>query len=233
MATPAVAIDRPLRLGELLSTAIRIYSGRGWAFAALGLLQAGTFVAAAVLPVLAAVALASLGFAAALAATSRLVLGDPFGEALRRTVAAAPILVVLALVVGVPFYLSSAWLELLVFAVGWLGLTAFAIPAAMVEGSAASGRLGRLAGPLRRTLTLARAGYWHAVGVVAALVVIYLLVGVALAAALFSFADNGRLAAVALSQVVLAPFFFIGLTVLYFEQGARAVESVSPPAARG
>ena len=37
------------------------------------------------------------------------------------------------------------------------------------------------------------------------------------------FADNGGLAATTLVQIVLAPFFFLGLSVLYFEQKARAL----------
>ena len=44
---------------------------------------------------------------------------------------------------------------------------------------------------------------------------------VILSLALFSFAENGRVAALAISQVVLSPFFFIGLSVLYFDQQAR------------
>jgi hypothetical protein len=52
--------------------------------------------------------------------------------------------------------------------------------------------------------------------------VITLLIGVVLAIALFNFAENGQIAAIAISQIVLSPFFFIGLSVLYFEQQARA-----------
>jgi F0F1-type ATP synthase assembly protein I len=64
----------------------------------------------------------------------------------------------------------------------------------------------------------------HAFGVAAILIVITLLVGVVLAIALAGFAENGQVVAIALSQIVLSPFFFIGLTVLYFEQRARAEE---------
>jgi hypothetical protein len=45
------------------------------------------------------------------------------------------------------------------------------------------------------------------------------------------FADNGQVIATALVQVVLAPFFFIGLSVLYYEQQARAAVSSPPEAA--
>ncbi len=54
---------------------------------------------------------------------------------------------------------------------------------------------------------------------------IYVFFGQLLVALLRGFADNGGLAATALVQIVLAPFFFLGLSVLYFEQKARAVSS--------
>ena len=234
MATSAaVELDRPLRLGELLAAALRIFSGRAWAFIALGLLQAGALAAAAATPIPLGIAILAAAFAAAFAASVRLIVGDPFSEALRRTGEAAPVLIPLAFVVAVPFYLGSAWLLLLVLSVGWLALTAFAIPVAMVETPADTTWFGRFSYALQRTLTLARTEYLHAVGVAAALVVIYILVGVILAVALASFADNGRIVAQALAQIVLAPFFFIGLGVLYFEQKARAVESVGRPGKRG
>ena len=39
---------------------------------------------------------------------------------------------------------------------------------------------------------------------------------------LAGFADNSQSAAIAIAQIVLAPFFFLGLGVLYFSQRARA-----------
>ena len=234
MAVPAaVEIDRPLRLGELLAAAIRIFTGRAWAFVALGLLQAAALAGAAVTPIPIGIAILAAAFAAAFATAVRIIVGDAFGEALRRTAVATPVLVPLAFVVAVPFYLGSAWLLLLVVSVGWLGLTAFAIPVAMVETPVDTSWFGRVSHALQRTLTLARIEYLHAVGVAAALVVIYIVVGVILAVALASFADNGRVAAQALAQIVLAPFFFIGLSILYFEQKARALESVGRPGKRG
>jgi hypothetical protein len=60
-------------------------------------------------------------------------------------------------------------------------------------------------------------------------VILYVLVGTLLVQALLGFAENGELASVLLAQVVLAPFFFIGLSVLYFEQTARALSSPRHP----
>jgi hypothetical protein len=64
-------------------------------------------------------------------------------------------------------------------------------------------------------------------GVCAALVLIYALLGPLLAVLLTGFADNGSLAASVIANGVLGPFFFLGLSMLYFEQRAR--ESSSPP----
>lgn len=225
MSVPeAVRIDKPLRLADLLATAIRMFGRRPWAYAAVGVLQAGALLVTAVTPFAADLVILALAFSAAYALTVRLAVGDSITEALARVGRRAPVLAALALVVAVPFYLGSAWLVLLVLSALWLGLTTFAIPAAMVESPEVDAVGGRLVHALSRTAALARVEYIHAVGVVAALVVVYLVVGVVLAVALFSFADNGKLAALAIAQVVLAPFFFLGLTVLYFEQQARALE---------
>jgi hypothetical protein len=233
-ATPAgVELGRPLRVGELIAAAVRIYSNRGLPFLAVGLVQAGAFLTTVVLPFALDLVVLSVAFAVAFAATVRLVVGDSLESALQRTGAAVPGLLVLALVVGVPFYLGSGFLLLLILSVGWLGLTGFAIPALMIEETDEPSRMARAADALRRSLTLARVDYLHAVGVTAALVIIYILIGVVLALALFGFADSGRVAALALAQIVLAPFFFIGLSVLYFEQRARSLESAGRPGKGG
>ena len=71
---------------------------------------------------------------------------------------------------------------------------------------------------------LARVAYLHAFGVAASLVLIQLVFSVVLSVALSAYADNPLFVAQALAQIVLAPFFFLGLTVLYFDQRARASE---------
>jgi hypothetical protein len=156
---------------------------------------------------------------------ARLVAGDGVAAALRATLTAVPVLLVLALVVAVPFYLSGFGLVLLVFSALWLGLTSFAIPAAMIEQPSAPGFGARLTHALQRTTLLARVEYWHAVGVAAALIIIYVLIGIVLAVILDGAADLDQRWALAVAQVPLAPFFFIGLSVLYFDQRARALES--------
>lgn len=235
MATPAsLELDRPLRVGEVLASSVRVFGTRPWPFIGLGGVEALAFLAASAVHWVPAVAILSATFAFSFGFAARIVAGDELALAARRVAEAAPVLLALAFVVALPFYLGFVLgLLLLIFAAGWLGLTAFAIPAAMLEPASAPGRLGRVTYALGRTRALAAAEYVHAVAVSAVLLLIYVLVSVALAAALASYADNGRLAAQALAQVVLAPFFFIGLTVLYFDQRARAIESIGKPGKRG
>ena len=67
--------------------------------------------------------------------------------------------------------------------------------------------------------------YLHAVGVVAAFVIVYGILGRLLIGALGGFADNGLVAAVLITEGFLLPFLFLGLAVLFFEQRARAISS--------
>ena len=129
----------------------------------------------------------------------------------------------LAVVVAVPFALAVTQLFLLLLAVAWLGLMGFSIPVAMLERDPeATSWFDGVAFTLSRSVSLARAEYLHAVGIAAALVLLYIVLGIVLATALVGFADNGREIAIAITQVLLAPLFFLGLSVLYFEQKVRA-----------
>jgi heme/copper-type cytochrome/quinol oxidase subunit 4 len=68
---------------------------------------------------------------------------------------------------------------------------------------------------------LAGVGFLHALGTVFVLSLIRFLVGVPLFLALEGYADQTQQAALALVQVILAPFLFVGLVVLYTETVAR------------
>ncbi|HEU4450085.1 MAG TPA: hypothetical protein VFR63_08940 [Gaiellaceae bacterium] len=218
--------ERPLRLGELLAETVRIYGERPLAALGLGAVEAGAFLVADALPPILGVLLLALSFTAAYGAAARIVSGDSFGEAWAQVGLRAPVLLVLTFVVAVPFAIAVGYLFLLVLAVLWIALAGFAVPVAMLERDpATTGFLDRLAYALYRSTRLARVEYLHAAGVAAALVILYLLLGNVIGAALVGFADNGGLAAGALVQLVLAPLFFLGLSVLYYEQRARAAVS--------
>lgn len=224
--------ERPLRLGELLAETIRIYGERPLAALGLGAVEGAAFLVAEALPALVGVLVLALAFTATYGAAARLVSGDSFAEAWAQVGLRAPVLLVLTFVVAVPFAIAVGYLFLLLLAVFWLALAGFAVPVTMLERSpSAEGFFDRLAYALYRSIRLARAEYLHAVGVAAGLIIVYLLVGNVIGAALVGFADNGRLAAGSLVQLVLAPLFFIGLAVLYYEQRARAAVSSRPQAA--
>jgi hypothetical protein len=177
-------------------------------------------------PTLLEVFVVSLAFTATYGAAARIVSGDSFAEAWAQVGVRAPVLIVLTFVVAVPFAIAVGYLFLLILAVLWLALAGFSIPVAMLEREQDGGGVfARIAYALDRSLRLARAEYLHAAGVVAGLVIAYLVLGVLIGLALAGFADNGRLVAVALAQLVLAPLFFLGLAVLYYEQRARAAVS--------
>lgn len=226
-APEALELRRPLRIGDVLAASVRIYGSRPLAFLATGLIQACALIATVWLPFAADLVVVALSFGLAYALVARLVVGDSLEAAGARTLELLPAVASLALVVGVPFSFAASFLIFLIVAAAWLGLATFAIPVAMIEAPDEPGYAGRMAHALRRTVELARIEYLHAFGVAAIMIALTLFVGVVLSLALFSFADNGRVAALALSQIVLSPFFFIGLSVLYFDQQARAEEKGS------
>jgi hypothetical protein len=225
---------RPLTLGEIFAETIHVYGERIWAALALGAVYSVILAAAILVHEALYYVVASLMLVAAYGVATRLVGGDSFQEAWAQVAVRLPVLVVLALVVGLPFILASTYLLLLFFGAFWLGLTGFAVPVAVSEREDdQSGWAARVAYALERTVALARAEYLHAVGVTAALLLVNVLVGVLLGAALVGYADNSSLIGSLLAQLVLAPFFFLGLSVLYFEQTTRAAAAERGPSGDG
>jgi hypothetical protein len=115
-------------------------------------------------------------------------------------------------VVFIPAALLFPWFALA--GVLWLALVGLAVPAAMIEGTS-------FTDSLRRGLELGRAGYVHAAGSLATLVVLFFLVRIGLALVLESQADNTVRTAIFLADTVLAPLLFLGGAVLYVDQEAR------------
>jgi hypothetical protein len=224
--------DRPLKLGELIAETIRIYGDRLRAAIGLGLIYAGVLLGAAIVHVALYYLVTAIMFAMASGVAVRLVAGDTFREAWAQVLVRFPVVLMLAAVVGLPFALAGYLSVLFIIIAFWLGLTAFAVPAAMVEQTRGSaGTFQTAAYALERTIALARLDYLHATGMVAALLIVNFVFGILLANLLVGFADSGEIVALALVQVVLAPFFFLGLAVLYFEQRARAAVSSGREAA--
>jgi hypothetical protein len=222
----SLTINRPLGLSELLAETVRLYGHRFGAAVGLGLPVGGAFLATLVVPVALDIVVLAIVFTVSYAAAARLTAGDPFWEAWAQVGLRLPILLVLTVVVAVPFAVAVTQLFLLVPAVAWLGLTGFSIPVTMLEREPNEGNLFQRVGfALSRALSLARVEPLHAIGIAAALVIVYIVLGIVLTSALIGFGDNGREVAVAIAQVILAPLFFLGLSVLYFEQKVRALSS--------
>lgn len=226
-------VDRPLGLSEIFAETIRLYGERIAAAMALGLVYAGATVAGGLAHDAVAVLAASLGFGVTFGAAARLAAGDSFVEAWSQVAVRLPVLVVLSAAVAVPFVIAASYLLLIVVGAAWLAFAGFAIPVTMLERDGEGEPwFRRISLALERSVMLARTGYLHAFGVTAALALVYLVFGVLLTALLRGFADNSDVVAGVLTQIVLTPFFFLGLVVLYFEQRTR-VAAQTPQASEG
>jgi hypothetical protein len=93
-------------------------------------------------------------------------------------------------------------------------LLGLAVPAAVTE------RLGVRAA-LRRGWQLGRADVVHALGGMAALVLVYGVSRWALLVLLHTQGDQAQKVAVALADLVLSPLLFVGASLLYVDQAAR------------
>lgn len=103
-------------------------------------------------------------------------------------------------------------------ALAWFALIGLAVPAAMVE------RLG-FRDALVRGRRLGVADYVHALGSLAALVVVVGVAADTLSALLHTQGDNGQRVAVFVSDLVLSPMLYLGAALLYVDQAARVVGS--------
>jgi hypothetical protein len=180
---------------------------------------------------LALVIIVSLAATACYAAATRIALGDPAAEAWAQVGVRLPVLLVLTVVVSIPFVLVIVNVFILFFSVAWFAFVGLSIPVAMAEqpqgGAAWYQRVGY---SITRASDLARKEYLHVLGVCAAFTILYGLLAPLLAVLLTGFADNGSLSASLIASGVLGPFFFLGLSLLYFEQKARASQTPGPPA---
>lgn len=118
----------------------------------------------------------------------------------------------LAVAIWLPFVVLRAIYVLP--GVAWLAFIGLAVPAAMVE------RLDYRAA-LRRGRQLGRADYGHALGSLAALVVVVGVSEEVLSVLLHSQSGNAYRTALGISDVVLTPLLYLGGALLYLDQAAR------------
>ena len=131
-------------------------------------------------------------------------------------VAVTPVAAAVAVAVWLPFPALRALFVLP--GIAWLALFGLGVPAAMVE------RLG-FREALTRGRRLGLADYAHALGSLAALVIVVGASDSVLSALLHTQGSNGQRVALFLSDVVLGPLLFLGGALLYLDQAARGVGS--------
>lgn len=105
-------------------------------------------------------------------------------------------------------------------ALAWFALFALAVPSIVVEGRS-------LTDGIRQGIRLARADFVHAFGSVAALAIVAVVSIFSLSLLLAGFGEQSLTVSAVLAIVVIAPLFFLGSALLYFDQKAR-LESGSP-----
>jgi hypothetical protein len=127
-----------------------------------------------------------------------------------------------AILLAVVLYLPFPALRALFILPGiaWFALIGLAVPAAMVEGVT-------FREALVRGRQLGLADYVHALGSLAALVLVVGIAGNTLSALLHTQGDNGQRVAVAVSDLVLSPMLFVGAALLYLDQAARVGSAAS------
>jgi hypothetical protein len=134
--------------------------------------------------------------------------------ACRLVLAARPnrVAVAVAVLIWLPFPALRALYVLPGLA--WLAFTGLSVPAAMVE------RLG-FRDALVRGRKLGLADYAHALGSLAALVLVVVVAESVLSVLLHSQGDNEQRVAVFISDLLLGPLLFLGGALLYRDQAAR------------
>jgi hypothetical protein len=205
---PALPPERRT-VGQLVAETVQVYRGSFFRALPLGLVVAAinqltlglTRPTTAVVLVLAApIFTASFVYASALVLQRRPTV---------RTVASA---LAVGTIVFLPGALLFPWFALA--SVLWFALIGLSVPAAVAEGTP-------FLASFRRGVELGRAGYMHAAGSLAALVIVFVLTRLFLALLLESQADNTVRTAIFLSDSILAPLLFLGAALLYVDQRAR------------
>jgi hypothetical protein len=196
-------------VGQLVAETIRLYGDRFWASLPLGV------------PV---------------AVVDQIVLGEKRGVAVVVWCASGPVLALayayacslvrrdrvdlrawlVAIAAGALVFLPAGflvpWFSL--GATGWLAIFGFVVPAAMLEGLSF-----RRVFP--RAVELARADLVHAVGSLAAFVLLFGVTQRLLLSVLHTQADNAIRTSILIADIVLAPLLFLGPVLLYGDQAAR------------
>jgi hypothetical protein len=198
-------------VGQVIAETIRAYGGSFWRFLPLG-------IPLAVVDQLSVRHSPGLQMLVWWAAMPLFVAAYVYACALLLDARPNRTAVVLAVLIYLPFPALRALFILP--GIAWFALVGLAVPAAMVEGL-------RFRDALVRGRQLGVTDYVHALGSLAALVVVVGVAASTLSALLHSQGDNGQRAAVAISDLVLGPLLFLGAALLYLDQSARVGSDAS------
>jgi hypothetical protein len=197
-------------IGQLIAESIRLYGRRFWPSLALGVGPAVTAAGARFIPgwwgLLFMLTVGALLMTASFIGGVLIAANEPP----RRPRVAVAAVVGWALFVPTVFLYSF----LILPAVVWLGLFGLAIPVALLEGR------GPFAS-VKRGFQLARADPIHAIGSLAALVIVSFLTATTLFVLLRGGSKIALSSAAFLSLVFISPLLFLGAGLLYFDQAAR------------
>ena len=198
-------------IGQLIADTIRLYGANFWRSLPLGIPLAGTLVGLAAVSDVAVGSVILVGGSVlmALSYVASVVIAYPRRIDHGRFLGA----LALATFVFIPMLFLAPLFVLP--GVAWFALFGLSVQAVLIE------RLP-LVDSLRRALALARADFVHALGAVAALVVVVFVTATAMFLAVR--AGSGEAAAVAafLTLLVTSPILFLGSALLYADQAARA-----------
>ena len=209
MPLPPLLPPETRTVGQLIAETIRFYGRRFWRSLALGIVPGGLAVGGTFLERRAQFALVAGGGAVLLSvcfvAACALVSEQPVSRRFAHAWAAAVLIWI-----PVPFLA----LVFVLPALAWLALVGMAVPAAVVEGFPFRHALGR-------GLALGRADYVHALGSLAALVIVVFLTQSMLWLLLHQGSEQAARVAVFLANLVVSPLLFLGGALLYYDQAAR------------
>jgi hypothetical protein len=203
--------------GQLVAEALRLYGRRFWAALALG---AGPLVV-----VLAVTALSGRAGLVFLATGGAFVFTVCYVLAVRLAadLSIDRSSIVTALAIGVLVFAPVPFLTVSLLFPGliWLAFFGLAVPVALIER-------GGFRQSIRRSIALARVDFVHALGSLAALIIVGFISAIGLAFLLGQFGEQSRVLAALIPLVLVSPLLFLGSALLYFDQTARLASR--PPA---
>jgi hypothetical protein len=196
--------------GQLVAEAMRLYGRRFWAALALGVGPLVVVVIVNLLPGRTGLIFLATGGAAVL--TVCYVVASSIAADVRPGARS----LLTALLIGLLVFAPVPFLTAILIFPGLLWLTFFglAVPVALIERTGLRQSLGR-------SISLARADFVHALGSLAALVIVGFISAVTLAFLLGQFGEQSRNLAALIPLLLVSPLVFLGAALLYFDQAAR------------